>query len=390
MQLFNVYPLFDIEPIKGKGSFVFTENNTAYLDFYTGHAVVSIGHSHPHYVKKLSQQIQQLGFYSNSVQNNLQEQLAKKLGEISELKDYQLFLCNSGAEAVENALKIASHLTGKTKVIAFEKAFHGRTAAAINITDMKKFKPAINTGYPVEFHALNQIQSVKESLEKGDTCAIIIEGIQGIAGIHVPNNLFLKELSSLSKKYNVPLILDEIQSGFGRSGKFFAFQYSNIKPDIITMAKGMGNGFPVGGVLFKNHIKPAFGLAGTTFGGNHLACTASLAVLEVLENEKLIKNAEQLGAYLKSQLTKLPNLVEVRGRGLMIGLEFDFPIKTLRAHLLYHQKVFTGSSSHPNTLRILPPLSITKKEADLFIQKLKLGLAFITEKSKAKKSMISQ
>ncbi|MFT5169083.1 MAG: acetylornithine/N-succinyldiaminopimelate aminotransferase [Saprospiraceae bacterium] len=376
MKLFDVYPLFDIEPIKGKGAYVYDKNDTAYLDFYTGHAVVSIGHSHPHYVKKLTQQLQQLGFYSNSIQNNLQQQLVEQLSQISGLKDYQLFLCNSGAEAVENALKVASHLNGKTKVIAFEKAFHGRTAAAINVTDMKNFKPAINSAYPVEFHAFNQTQTVRESLEKGDTCAIIVEGIQGIGGIHVASDLFLQELSNLSTQYNVPLILDEIQSGYGRSGKFFSFQYAGIQPDIITMAKGMGNGFPVGGVLFKNNIQPAHGLAGSTFGGNHLACAAAIAVLEVLENEKLIDNAKQIGAYLMDQLTGLPQVTEVRGRGLMIGLEFDFPIKELRNNLLFEEKVFTGSSSNPNTMRLLPPLSITKKEADLFVQKLSACLEF--------------
>lgn len=375
MQLFNVYPLFDIEPIKGKGAYVYDKEGNEYLDFYTGHAVISIGHAHPHYVEQVSKQVQQLGFYSNSIQNPLQQQLANKLSQVSGLKDYQLFLCNSGAEAVENALKIASHETGNTKVIAFKGAFHGRTAAAINVTDMGKNKPAINSAYPVEFHELNQTQSVEASLVKGDSCAIIVEGIQGIGGIHVASNTFLKELSALSKKYNTPLILDEIQSGFGRSGKFFAFQYSDIEPDIITMAKGMGNGFPVGGVLFHNKFKPSFGLAGTTFGGNHLACAASTAVLDVIENEALLENATILGQQLQKTLAAFPEVKEVRGRGLMIGLEFDFPIKKLREELLYNHKVFTGSSKNPNTLRLLPPLNITQKEVDLFLKKLKLQLS---------------
>ncbi len=370
MKLFKVYPLFDIEPVKGDGHYIFDKEGNKYLDFYTGHAVVSIGHNHPHYIKRLSEQLQQIGFYSNSVQNSLQTQVVEKLTYLSDLKDYQLFLCNSGAEAVENALKVASHITGKTKVIAFEKAFHGRTAAAINVTDMKKNKPPINKAYPIEFHALNHIKSVEESLEKGDICAIIIEGIQGIGGIHVPNNVFLKELSLLSKKHGVPLILDEIQSGFGRSGKFFSFQYANIKPDIITMAKGMGNGFPVGGVLFNSTIEASIGLTGTTFGGNHLACAATLAVLEVLKDENLIENAFLMGQYFKSQLLKVEQISAIRGRGLMIGLEFDFPIAELRTNLLYKQKLFTGSSTNPNTLRLLPPLNISKAAIDLFINKL--------------------
>lgn len=375
MKPFNVYPLFDIEPVQGKGAYIYDKAGKEYLDFYTGHAVISIGHSHPHYVARLSKQVETLGFYSNSVQNPLQHQLAEKLGQVSGLDNYQLFLCNSGAEAVENALKVASYLTGKTKVIAFEKAFHGRTAAAINVTDMKKFKPAINTAYPVEFFKFNQLEGIEQSLQQGDTCAIIVEGIQGIGGIHVANATFLEQLSALSKRYQVPLILDEIQSGFGRSGNFFAFQHSSIQPDIITMAKGMGNGFPVGGVLFKNHIQPAFGLAGTTFGGNHLACTAALSVLEVLEKEHLIANAKTLGLYLQKHLANFPGVVEVRGSGLMIGIEFNYPIKSLRKELLHEQQVFTGSSSNPNTLRLLPPLSITKQEADLFLDKLKLQLA---------------
>jgi acetylornithine aminotransferase len=381
MQLFNVYPLFNVEPVKGKGAYVYDKEGNEYLDFYTGHAVISIGHAHPHYVEQVSNQLQQLGFYSNSIQNPLQQKLADKLAAVSGLNDYQLFLCNSGAEAVENALKIASHVTEKTKVIAFKGAFHGRTAAAINVTDMGQNKPAINSAYPVEFHELNQTQTVEASLVKGDTCAIIVEGIQGIGGIHVASTTFLKELSQLSKKYNVPLILDEIQSGFGRSGKFFAFQYSGIEPDIITMAKGMGNGFPVGGVLFHKKYKPEFGLAGTTFGGNHLACAAATAVLDVLENEKLMENAYTLGETLQQALTKLPEVKEVRGRGLMIGLTFDCPIKALREQLLYEQKIFTGSAKDPNTLRLLPPLNITQKEVTLFLKKLVLQLSKLNTSS---------
>ena len=374
MHLFDVYPLFEIEPVRGEGFYVYDKKGQSYLDLYGGHAVISIGHSHPHYRQRISQQLSQLGFYSNSVQNSLQPALAKKLGELSGCEDYQLFLCNSGAEANENALKLASFHTGKTKIITFEKAFHGRTSAAVNITDKDKIKAPINKLFEAEFHEWNNLTTVEESLQKGDVCAVIIEGIQGIGGIHIPTPNFLECLAQLCKKYNAILILDEIQSGYGRSGHFFAFQTANIQPDIITVAKGMGNGFPIGGVLIHPKFKPSYGLLGTTFGGNHLACAAGLAVLEVIEQENLIENSAIIGAYFKSELEKIKGIKAVRGNGLMIGLDLGFPIKDIRKQLLYEKHIFTGSSSDPNVMRLLPPLTITKKEVDYFINKLKLVL----------------
>lgn len=368
MNLFDVYPLFDIEPIKGEGCYVFDKEGNRYLDFYGGHAVISIGHSHPHYVQKISEQVAKLGFYSNSVQNPLQVELAEKLGELSGCDEYNLFLCNSGAEANENALKLASFQTGKTKIIAFEKAFHGRTSAAVNITDNKKIQAPINKTFEAELHEWGNLDTVEKSLKGGDVCAVIIEGIQGIGGIQIPKPDFLESLSRLCKQHDVVLILDEIQSGYGRSGKFFAFQYADIQPDLITVAKGMGNGFPIGGVLIHPKFEAKYGLLGTTFGGNHLACAAGLAVLEVLENENLLENATKVGAYLMEKLQDLEGIKEVRGRGLMIGLEFDYPIKPLRKQLLFEEKLFTGSSSNPNVIRLLPPLNITEREADTFVE----------------------
>lgn len=372
MKLFDVYPLFDIQPIKGEGCYVFDEQGNQYLDFYGGHAVISIGHSHPHYVEKIYEQLKNLGFYSNSVQNPLQEELTAKLGKLSGCNDYQLFLCNSGAEANENALKLASFQTGKTKIIAFEKGFHGRTSAAVNITDNEKIKAPINKTFEAELHEWGNLDTVADSLKEGDVCAVVIEGIQGIGGIQVPKPDFLEELSRLCKMHDVVLILDEIQSGYGRSGKFFAYQYADIQPDLITMAKGMGNGFPIGGVLIHPKFEAKYGLLGTTFGGNHLACAAGIAVLDVLKSENLVENAARVGAYLMAKLEELEleGIKEVRGRGLMIGLEFDYPIGELRKQLLFEEKLFTGSSSHPNVMRLLPPLNITEKEAEVFIEKL--------------------
>jgi len=375
MKLFDVYPLFDIEPVRARGCFIYDKNGTEYLDFYGGHAVISIGHCHPHYVQKIAGQLQKIGFYSNSIQNRLQEELAEKLGKLSQLPDYQLFLCNSGAEANEDALKLASFKTGKTKVIAFRKGFHGRTSAAVNVTDNPAIQAPINKNFPVELHILNEIQTVQKSLEKGDTCAVIIEGIQGIGGIRVPKPSFLKALSSLCGKYEVPLILDEVQSGYGRSGKFFAFQYADIQPDIITMAKGMGNGFPIGGLLIHPKFESKFGMLGHTFGGNHLACAAGIAVLDILERENLIDKAAETGVYFRERLQQLPQVREVRGKGLMLGVAFDFPISPLRKALIFEEKVFTGSSSEPNVLRLLPPLNIGKKEVDFFMKKLQKVLA---------------
>lgn len=372
MNLFNVYPLFDIEPIKGTGNYVFDQAGNKYLDLYGGHAVISIGHGHPHYVEKISEQVNMLGFYSNSVQNSLQKELAQKLGALSGCDNYELFLCNSGAEANENALKLASFKTGKTKVIAFKKAFHGRTSAAVNVTDKDSIQAPINKLFVKEFHAFNQLKTVKESLAKGDVCAVIVEGIQGIGGIHVANKKFLEGLSKLCKKHKVIFILDEIQSGFGRSGHFFSFQHSKIKPDIISMAKGMGNGFPIGGILINPKVfKAHYGLLGTTFGGNHLACTACIAVLEVIKAEHLLQNAKEIGTYLMAQLSQIEEVKEVRGMGLMIGLDMGFPIKELRRDLVYNKKIFTGSSSDPNVLRLLPPLNISKAEVNIFIRALK-------------------
>ena len=374
MKLFNVYPLFDIHPVKGEGFYVYDDQGTKYLDFYGGHAVVSIGHSHPHYVNKITTQLQNIGFYSNSVQNELQKELAQKLGKLSNCEDYNLFLCNSGAEANENALKLASFQNGKTKIIAFKKGFHGRTSAAVNVTDKAAIQAPINKTFITEYHELNHIESVEASLIKGDVCAVIIEGIQGIGGIKIPSVDFLEQLETLCKKHNAILILDEIQSGYGRSGHFFAFQKANITPDLITIAKGMGNGFPIGGVLIHPKFEAKYGLLGTTFGGNHLACAAGLAILEILENENLIEHSKNLGDYFLQQLKKIDGIKEVRGSGLMIGLEFGFPIKELRKQLLFEEKIFTGSSSNPNVMRLLPPLNIQKEQVDFFVNTLRCHL----------------
>ncbi len=374
MKLFDVYPVFDIEPVKGEGCYIYDKSGTKYLDFYGGHAVISIGHSHPHYVDKVGTQLANLGFYSNSVENSLQVELAAKMGKLSGLEDYQLFLCNSGAEANENALKMVSFETGKTKIIAFENAFHGRTSSAVNITHNPKIQAPINQTFDREWLKLNEIAPVEKTLAKGDVAAIIIEGIQGIGGIYVPTKEFLEAVAELCKTYNVPLILDEIQSGSGRSGKYFAFQYADIQPDIISIAKGIGNGFPVGGILLSPKYEAKYGLLGTTFGGNHLACAAAIAVLEVLEKENLIENANLVGDYLQEQLKQIPSVKAVRGKGLMIGIDFDFPVKAFRKKLVKEYRLFTGSAANPNTVRLLPPLNITKVEADLFLEIFKKAL----------------
>lgn len=370
MKLFDVYPLFDIEIESGKGCYTYDTRGTEYLDLYGGHAVISIGHSHPYYVEKITQQAQKLIFYSNSVVNSLQQQLADKLGKLSGYDDYALFLINSGAEANENALKLASFHTGKKKVIAFSKAFHGRTSAAVKVTDNPKIVAPINDTFEVAFLPLNDIERVKAEMAAGDVCAVIIEGIQGVGGIQMPEVQFLKALREACTQHGVVLILDEVQSGYGRAGKFFAHQHAGIRPDLITVAKGMGNGFPIGGVLISPDFTPVYGMLGTTFGGNHLACTAACAVLDVMENEKLVENAATVGEYLISQLKTIPQIKEVRGKGLMIGLEFDYPVKELRHKLLFEQHVFTGASG-TNVIRLLPPLSLSKEQADCFIGKLK-------------------
>ncbi|UII24542.1 aminotransferase class III-fold pyridoxal phosphate-dependent enzyme [Fulvivirga maritima] len=374
MKPFDVYPLLDIEPVKAEGCKIIDKNGVEYLDFYGGHAVISIGHSHPVYVKKITEQLQQLGFYSNSVQIPLQKELAEKLGQLSDYEDYDLFLCNSGAEANENALKLASFHTNKSKVVAFKKAFHGRTSAAVGVTDNPNYSAPINKNENTVFLELNDLDAVEDELSKGNVCAVIIEGIQGVGGIHIPEDPFLRGLSQLCKEYNAILILDEVQSGYGRTGKFFAHQYAQIKPDLITTAKGMGNGFPIGGVLVSPAFEAKHGQLGTTFGGNHLACAAVIAVLDVLDDEKLISNAAKLGNYFLSKFLEIPEIKEIRGRGLMIALEFDFPIKKLRQILLQEEHVFTGVASHPNVLRLLPPLSLSENDANLFIQKLNTAI----------------
>ncbi|MFD1016440.1 aspartate aminotransferase family protein [Winogradskyella rapida] len=370
MSLFNVYPLFDITPVSAKDVYVYDENNVEYLDLYGGHAVISIGHSHPKYVKAVSNQVQQLGFYSNAIQNPLQNQLAKKLESLSDCKDYQLFLCNSGAEANENALKLASFHNGKHKVLAFNNGFHGRTSAAVAATDNPKIVAPINAQQEVDFLPLGDLEAVEEILQQNKTCAVIIECIQGVGGLDQSTTEFYQGLEQLCKQYNTALIADEVQSGFGRTGDFFAFQKHQITPDIISIAKGMGNGFPIGGILIHPSIKASFGLLGTTFGGNHLACAASLAVIEVIESEQLMQNAKEIETYFREKAQTLPGLKAVKGRGLMLGLEFDFPISDLRKKLIFNQHIFTGSAKNPNLLRILPPLTIQKKHIDLFFEAL--------------------
>lgn len=371
MNLLPVYPLFDVEPVRAKGNYVFTEDGTQYLDMYGGHAVISIGHTHPHYVKRVTDQINEIGFYSNSVTISIQNELAEKLGKLSGYNDWNLFLCNSGAEAVENALKVASAHTNRKKVLVFEKGFHGRTSLAVAATDNPKILFPVNEGAEIIRVGWEDFDAVESALNNEDVCAVLIEGIQGIAGINVPSTAFLQHLRTLCDATNTVLILDEIQSGFGRTGKFFAHQHSGVTPDVITMAKGMGNGFPIGGIITHPKFEASFGMLGTTFGGNHLACAASLAVLEVLEDENLIQKAEETGKYLESQLSAIPEIKEIRGTGLMIGIEFDFEIAEMRKELLYKHHIFTGSASNKNTLRILPALGIGKSEIDQFINALK-------------------
>ena len=366
MNLFDVYPLLDITPVKGEGCYIWDENGTRYLDLYGGHAVISVGHSHPHYISRLTSQLNQIGFYSNSVQNPKQAELAEKLGQLSGYPDYQLFLVNSGAEANENALKLASFVTGRKKIVGFKKGFHGRTSAAVAITDNPKIIAPVNATPNAIILPFNDLNLLEEQLQTNEIAGVIIEGIQGVGGIHVPEKEFLVQAEKMCKKYGTLLILDEIQSGYGRSGKFFAHQYSKIKPDIITVAKGMGNGFPVGALLIAPEIKPWHGMLGTTFGGSYLACAASLAVLEIMESENLVENAAKIGTYLIENLKKLSGIKEVRGLGLMIGLEFQQQINDIRHVLLKNHHIFTGVSG-ANTIRLLSPLTLTKEQADVFL-----------------------
>jgi len=374
MKLFDVYPLFDINIVEGKGCYTYDDKGTEYLDLYGGHAVISVGHSHPTYVQKISEQVSKLGFYSNSVQNRLQEAFALKLGKACGYEDYSLFLINSGAEANENALKLASFHNGRKKVVAFRKGFHGRTSAAVRVTDNQKIVAPINEGFDVTFLPLNEIEKVRETLLKGDVCAVIIEGIVGIGGIQVPSASFMQELRVICTETGTILILDEIQSGYGRSGKFFAHQYFGIEPDLITVAKGIGNGFPMGALLISPLFTAVYGMLGTTFGGNHLACAAGLAVLEIMEKEQLVENAAKVGTYLIEELNKIEGLREVRGLGLMIGIEFDTPIMDIRRKLLFEKHIFTGVSG-TNVIRLLPPLTLTMGQAAYFIDKFRETLS---------------
>jgi acetylornithine aminotransferase len=369
MKLFDVYPLFKITPVKAQGSWLWDDKGEKYLDLYGGHAVISIGHSHPHYVKTLNEQLGRIAFYSNSVLNPVQEQLAEKLGALSGYPDYQLFLCNSGAEANENALKLASFVTGRKKVVAFRKAFHGRTSGAVAATDNEKIVAPFNAGHEIAFIPMNDEAALDEVLDK-TVAAVIIEGIQGVGGIQLPDDDFLQLLEKRCEENGSLLILDEIQCGYGRTGKFFAHQYADIRPHLITMAKGMGNGFPIGGVLIQGDIKPWSGMLGTTFGGNYLASVAGLAVLDVIEREDLMANATKIGAYLQAGLIDLDGIREVRGRGLMIGFDLPDEKKSVRQDLLFKHHIFTGEAK-PNTIRLLPSLALTKEEADIFLNALK-------------------
>ncbi len=374
MKLFDVYPLFDIEIVSGKGCHVYDAEGTEYIDLYGGHAVISVGHSHPHYVEALKRQAEKLAFYSNSVQNSLQVKLAEKLGRLSGYDDYQLFLVNSGAEANENAMKLASFHTGKTRVISFSRAFHGRTSLAVEATDNPKIVAPINANNRITFVPFGDIAAVEAELAKGDVAAVIIEGIQGVGGVNIPSVEFWKALRAACDKYDVVMIADEIQSGYGRSGKFFAHQHSGVRPDMITVAKGIANGFPMSGVLISPKFKPVYGMLGTTFGGNHLACAAAIAVLDIFEQENLVENARRVGEHLLEKLREIPGIKEVRGQGLMIGLEFDYPVKDLRRKLLFEQKVFTGASG-TKVIRLLPPLVLTEALADEFVERLKKAMA---------------
>ncbi|WP_299520101.1 aminotransferase class III-fold pyridoxal phosphate-dependent enzyme [Winogradskyella sp.] len=374
MSLFDVYPLYDVTPRYAKDVFVYDDNGSKYLDLYGGHAVISIGHSHPKYVSAITNQVKKLGFYSNSIKNTLQQKLAERLGKLSGCSDYQLFMCNSGAEANENALKLASFHNGKSKILAFKNSFHGRTSAAVAATDNSKIVAPVNAQQIVDFVDLGDLNTVESILKHNATCAVIIECIQGVGGLGQSTTEFYQGLEALCQQYNTVLIADEVQSGFGRTGDFFAFQKHGLRPDIISIAKGMGNGFPVGGILIHPSIKPSFGLLGTTFGGNHLACAATLSVLDVIESENLMQNAADISEYFQEKAKQLPKLKAIKGRGLMLGLEFDFPISELRKQLIFKHHIFTGSAKNPNLIRILPPLTVQKVHIDMLFEALKTEL----------------
>ncbi|MCM8570573.1 aminotransferase class III-fold pyridoxal phosphate-dependent enzyme [Gramella jeungdoensis] len=374
MDLFDVYPLYDITPVKGEGAYVFDKDGNKYLDLYGGHAVISIGHSHPAYVNALTHQLREIGFYSNSVKNPLQNELAAKLEKVSGINDYSLFLCNSGAEANENALKLASFHTGKDRVVYFEKAFHGRTSGVVAVTDNEAIKSPFNIGHNATKVGFGDAEALEAELEHGDVAGVIFEVVQGVGGLDEATTEFYLKVAELCKSHNAVLIADEVQAGYGRTGDFFAFQKHGIRPDIISIAKGMGNGFPVGGILIDKTIEPKYGMLGTTFGGNHLACAAGIAVLEIIEKEKLIENSKSLFEYVKEKADKIPQIKNLKGRGLMIGLEFDFEVAELRKELLFRHQIFTGAASNKKLLRILPPLNIKKEQFDTFFKALKIAL----------------
>lgn len=374
MSLFPVYPLYNITPVKAKDVWVYDENGVEYLDMYGGHAVISIGHSHPEYVKAVTEQVSKLGFYSNAIQNPLQENLASELERTSGCEGYQLFMCNSGAEANENALKLASFHTGKSRVLAFKKSFHGRTSAAVAATDDSKIVAPINAQQIVDFVELGDLDAVETILRRRETCAVIVETIQGIGGLDENTTKFYQGIQSLCKEYGALFIADEIQCGYGRTGDFFAFQKHGVIPDVISLAKGMGNGFPVGGILIHPSFKATFGMLGTTFGGNHLACAAALSVLKVMEEENLMAHVKEVSKYFVEKAKILPQLKQVKGRGLMLGLEFSFPIADLRKNLIFKHHIFTGNAKNPNLLRILPPLTVKKEHIDIFFKALESEL----------------
>jgi acetylornithine aminotransferase len=383
MNLFDVYPLYPITPVKALDCMITDENGIEYLDLYSGHGVISIGHTHPEYVAKLKNQLDNIGFYSNAIQNPLQVELAEKLGKLSGYKDYTLFLCSSGAEANENALKLASFHTNKSRVISFENAFHGRTSAAVATTDNKKIVAPINAQQIVTFLPLNNISLVEAELQKGDVCCVIIEGIQGVGGLDEGTTEFFQALEKVCAQYDVILILDEVQSGYGRSGKFFAHQHHDIKADIICLAKGMGNGFPIGGIMISPKFTASYGLLGTTFGGSHLACAAGIAVLDVIESQKLMDNVNDVYAYFLEAIKQVPEVIKVKGKGLMLGVEFNFDVSTLRKKMIIEKHIFTGNANNKNLLRILPPLTIKKEAIDTFIVALKESLEEISVSEQA-------